>query len=101
MIANAQKAGVDGAVLGPDAFVLRFFGQDNDDRLLLVNLGRDLSLSPAPEPLLAPPEDAVWQVKWSSESTRYGGGGTLPLKTDGEWELSAETAVLLEPKWTN
>ena len=29
-----------------------------DDRLLLVNLGRDLHLDPAPEPLLAPPEDA-------------------------------------------
>ena len=27
-----------------DAFVLRFFGDDGDDRLLLVNLGRDLHL---------------------------------------------------------
>jgi maltooligosyltrehalose trehalohydrolase len=101
VIANGQKAGVDGAVLDSDAFVLRFFGEDNDDRLLLVNLGRDLSLSPAPEPLLAPPEDALWGIKWSSESTCYGGCGTIPLQTDGEWELSAESAVLLEPKWTN
>ncbi len=36
-----------------EAFVLRFFGRrPGDDRLLLVNLGRDLHLTPAPEPLL-------------------------------------------------
>ena len=28
---------------------------DGDDRLLLVNLGADLDLTPLPEPLLAPP----------------------------------------------
>jgi maltooligosyltrehalose trehalohydrolase len=98
VIANAEWTGVDGAVLGPDAFVVRFFGENGDDRLLLVNLGRDLDLSPAPEPLLAPPEDAVWRVKWASESTCYGGCGTIPLQTDERWELSAETAVLLDPK---
>ena len=31
--------GVDGAVLGDQCFLLRFFGEDNDDRLLIVNLG--------------------------------------------------------------
>ena len=45
---RAQKPrGVDGAVLAPEAFVLRFFGDGGDDRLLLVNLGRDLHLDPA------------------------------------------------------
>ena len=35
-----QKSdGIDGAVLGPASFVLRYFSEDNDDRLLLVNLG--------------------------------------------------------------
>ncbi len=54
-----QRPGsMDGAVLGPEAFVLRFFGVYSDDRLLVVNLGSDLHLDPAPEPLLAPPE--VW-----------------------------------------
>src|SRR5947199_4126206 len=65
--------GVDGAVLGPVAFVLRFFGVDGDDRLLVVNLGLDLDLNPAPEPLLAPPEGMVWTTLWSSEDFRYGG----------------------------
>ena len=30
--------GIDGAVLGPTSFVLRYFSEANDDRLLLVNL---------------------------------------------------------------
>jgi len=98
VISASEQAGVDGAVLNSDAFVLRFFGESNDDRLLLVNLGRDLSLSPAPEPLLAPLEEAAWRLKWSSESTCYGGCGTVPLHTDDRWELPAETAMLLEPE---
>src|SRR5262249_38647606 len=74
---GAQRPrGVDGAVFNEDAFVLRFFGADGDDRLLLVNFGRDLHLDPAPEPLLAPPEDREWTVQWSSEDPRYGGYGT-------------------------
>ena len=82
---RAQKPrGVDGAVLAPEAFVLRFFGDGGDDRLLLVNLGRDLHLDPAPEPLLAPPENAVWDVLWSSEDPRYGGDGTAPPDTEDE-----------------
>ncbi len=32
-----------------------------DDRLLVVNLGVDLELNPAPEPLLAPPESKAWE----------------------------------------
>ncbi len=47
--------GVDGAVLGPKSFVLRYFAQKNDDRLLLVNFGEAQLLEPMPEPLLAPP----------------------------------------------
>ena len=51
----ATPVGIDGAVLGAESFVLRYFGSDGDDRLLLVNFGVDLHLRPAPEPLLAPP----------------------------------------------
>src|SRR5262252_2595893 len=55
-VLSAQRPrGLDGAVLGREAFVLRFFGHEGPDRLLLVNLGADLVLDPAPEPLLAPP----------------------------------------------
>ncbi|HJR61945.1 MAG TPA: malto-oligosyltrehalose trehalohydrolase [Vicinamibacterales bacterium] len=91
-----QKARrIDGAVLAAEAFVLRFFGGGAGDRLLLVNLGCDLDLTPAPEPLLAPPAGAGWQVIWSSEAVRYGGQGTAPLNPDRQWHLPGECAVLL------
>jgi CheY-like chemotaxis protein len=53
---------MDGAVLGPEALVLRFFGVPGNDRLLIVHLGRDLYLAPAPEPLLAPPEEGSYDL---------------------------------------
>jgi maltooligosyltrehalose trehalohydrolase len=93
-----RQRGVDGAVLGPQTFVLRFFAEDGDDRLLFVNLGRDLHLDPAPEPLLAPPEARSWDVLWSSEDIPYGGCGTAPLDTEENWRLPGEAAVALWPQ---
>jgi maltooligosyltrehalose trehalohydrolase len=90
-----RPRGVDGAVLGPEAFVLRFFGGENGQRLLLVNLGRDLRLDPAPEPLLAPPEDARWQILWSSEDPRYDGNGTPDLDAEMNWKIPGQAAVVL------
>ena len=86
---------VDGAVLGPEIFLIRFFGGSAGDRLLIVNLGCDTDLLPAPEPLLAPPHGAAWQLVWSSEAVRYGGQGTAPICPEAEWHLPGEAAVLL------
>ncbi len=96
---RAQRPrGVDGAVLGPQAFVLRYFVDGGEDRLLLVNLGRDLHLDPAPEPLLAPPAGKRWEVLWSSEDLRYGGNGTAPPDTDENWRIPGEAALALVPR---
>jgi maltooligosyltrehalose trehalohydrolase len=95
-----EPRGVDGAILSADAFVLRFFGREEtegDDRLLVVNLGSDLGLNPAPEPLLAPPAGKVWATVWSSEDYRYGGTGTPPLETKNGWCLPGRAAVALRP----
>jgi len=86
---------VDGAVLGPASFVLRFFAGENDERLLIVNFGKRQVLAPAPEPLLAPPLDFEWETMWTSESPRYGGPGAVPLVTQEQWLLPAEAAVAL------
>src|SRR5215207_2042326 len=101
---NAQgPRALDGAVLGPGAFVLRYFGLESDDRLegddrlLVVNFGPDLNLNPAPEPLLAPPAGKVWTTVWSSEDYSYGGTGTPPLETKNNWCLPGEAAVALAP----
>ena len=72
---------------------LRFFSTDGD-LLLVLNLGCDLDLSPAPEPLLAPPLRHRWSSLWSSETVRYGGQGTAPLHPDSEWHIPGEAAVL-------
>ena len=95
---RAQRPrGVDGAVIGETAFVLRFFAEGNADRLLIVNLGRTLHLNPAPEPLLAPLDWAGWRLRWSSEDPRYGGAGTPELETADNWRIPAEASVLLAP----
>jgi maltooligosyltrehalose trehalohydrolase len=83
---------LDGAVLAESAFVLRFSHAEGE-RLLVVNLGREISVVPS-EPLLAAGEP--WQVLFSSEDPRYGGSGTLPIEPAvGPWRLPAECAVLL------
>jgi maltooligosyltrehalose trehalohydrolase len=95
-----RRGGVDGAVLGNEAFVLRFFGAEdaiNDDRLLVINLGPDLNLTPAPEPLLAAPPNRQWKVLWSSENTKYGGLGTPPLETTENWLIPGQAAVVMRP----
>jgi maltooligosyltrehalose trehalohydrolase len=96
-----SRGGVDGAVLSPQAFVLRFFGDQDDarqHRLLLVNLGIDCHLDPAPEPLLAPPADSEWTTQWSSEDPKYGGIGTPAPDTEQNWRIPGHAAVLLKPQ---
>lgn len=91
-----QKPGaIDGAVLGPECLVLRWFGGELGDRLLLANFGRDLACAPAPEPLLAPPESMRWTVLWSSEDPRYGGDGVTPPETDQGWRMPGHAAIVM------
>ena len=90
---------IDGAVLGPECFVVRWLAPDaQEDRLLLVNLGAQLTLRPAPEPLLAPPSGARWQLLFSSDDRAYGGPGlTMPESETAGWSVAAHAAVLLRP----
>jgi maltooligosyltrehalose trehalohydrolase len=90
-----QRHQIRGAVLTDDCFVLRFFGRLGNDRLLLLNLGHELHLTPVPEPLLAAPESRSWTVIWSSESPRYGGKGTPTVERRDGWHIPAECALLL------
>jgi maltooligosyltrehalose trehalohydrolase len=95
------RGSLDGAVLSPEAFVLRFFGENAGDRLLVVNLGKDLDLEPVPEPLLAPLTGSRWEVLWSSEDPRYGGSGAPPPEDEeGCWRISGRTATVLALVYT-
>jgi maltooligosyltrehalose trehalohydrolase len=81
---SAQRPrGVDGAVLGEQAFVLRFFRDDGLDRLLVVNFGRDLHLLTCPEPLLAPPPACGCRARRRSRSCRTGGGERIVYRPAG------------------
>lgn len=96
---SAQRADwMHAAVLNERAFLLRFLNAEMGDRLVLVNLGRDLVLRPAPEPLLAPPHDSAWELMWSSEAPAYGGDGAVLPETPEGWRIPGHAAVVLAPR---
>jgi maltooligosyltrehalose trehalohydrolase len=86
-----------GAVLGPEAFLLRFLGAAGEDRLLVVNLGTTLPLLPMAEPLLAPPAGCRWKLLWNSEDPRYGGSGMMEPDVEHSWRLPAHALAVLAP----
>ena len=92
VITGAAKR-IDGAVLAPEVLVLRYFGGAEGDRLLIVNLGSELELTPAPEPLLAAGPSGPWRLAWSSEAVRYGGHGTAPIDMAGDLRLPGQCAL--------
>jgi maltooligosyltrehalose trehalohydrolase len=92
-----ESDGINGAVLGRTSFVLRYFSEANDDRLLLVNLGERQVLNPASEPLLAPPAACRWEILWTSDSRCYGGADAVATATTEQWLLPAESTVVLRP----
>lgn len=95
-VLTADDTRIDGAVLGAQSFAVRYFGRSGH-RLLLVNLGADLPLAVAPEPLLAPCDGgSSWQRLWYSDDPAYGGrGASMPVSGDGSWHIPAESATLL------
>lgn len=89
---------VDGAVLGPELFVLRYTtASPEDERLLFVNLGLDVDAGSFAEPLVAPPDGHTWSVRWSSAEPDYGGYGTPPILTDAGWRIPGHAAIVLRP----
>jgi maltooligosyltrehalose trehalohydrolase len=97
-VLRQQRSGaVDGAVLSGDAFVLRYFAEQSDHRLVIVNFGLDLHLNPAPEPLLAPPEHMEWNVIFSTEARQYGGCGVPQADTVENWYVPGHATIVLKP----
>ena len=103
-----RRGDIDGAVLSPSAFVLRFFASpgpgtgaetaSSNDRLVLVNLGNDLPMDPCPEPLLAPPPGHRWLVMLTTEDPVYGGSGTPPADTEQEgWLVHGRCTIVMQP----
>jgi len=84
---------VRGAVIGAEVLALRY-----EQRLLIVNLGAEVRMEIVPEPLLAPPLDHRWELRWSSDSPEYGGPGVIPIETKGTWIVPAHAAIVMNPR---
>jgi maltooligosyltrehalose trehalohydrolase len=98
VISRQDLDAIDGATLSEHSLVLRWFDAEHGDRLLLVNVDRELPPGSIAEPLLAPPRGSGWHVLWSSEAPEYGGQGAIPPVADhghGAWRIQAQSAVLL------
>ncbi|MES1196312.1 MAG: alpha-amylase family glycosyl hydrolase, partial [Steroidobacter sp.] len=93
---NNQQEKFDGAVLGEQAWLLRWHVVDDTDRMLIINLGTEIPVQSFAEPLLVAPRGMKWMVRWSSEHTDYGGSGVENPQTDHGWYIPAECAVLLQ-----
>jgi maltooligosyltrehalose trehalohydrolase len=98
VFAHPESFHLDGATLSEWAFVLRWFTDEGEDRLLIVNLHRELWFESIAEPLVAPPRGKQWELAWSSEEARYGGQGVISPIEDGgrgRWCLAAQSSTLL------
>jgi len=84
---------VRGAVIGEETLALRY-----EQRLLIVNLGAEIRMDIVPEPLLAPPLDRRWELRWSSDAPDYGGPGVIPIETKGTWIVPAHAAIVMNPR---
>jgi maltooligosyltrehalose trehalohydrolase len=100
---DEDRFDVDGTVLTPHAFALRFSDvgragtRDPFADRLLVNLGIDTTLDVLPDPLLSPYPARQWRPVWSSEDPSYGGAGTPDLVQPDGWRLPPECALVLAP----
>lgn len=99
VLSRQDADGILGAALSERVLVLRFLGEGaSADRLLLVNLGAQLTFSPCSEPLLAPDPGTIWSLLLSSEETRFGGRGGVYPTGEGPWTVPGECALLLAAK---
>ena len=93
---NAQRlGGVDGFVVADRAFVIRLFGEEAGERLLIVNLGPELDMASVPDPLFAAPAGTTWRMVWTSNDIAYGGDGTPAIESEQGVTIPAECTVLL------
>ena len=104
--ARQDARALAGATLSPSALVLRYRADEAEgpeggrdgERLVLLNLGPELELSPCPEPLLAPLPGRTWRPILSSEEVKFGGDGACTtefLRIDDTWRVPGQTALVL------
>ena len=71
-------------------------GAEDDERLLLLNLGAECRLRSCSDPLMAPPAGYAWRIVWSSDDPIYGGDGTAPFDP-ADLRLPPHALLVLAP----
>ncbi len=95
MISRLDNRLIHSCVIRDGCFALRWHADNGEqDRLLLVNFGRDYRWLCVAEPLVAPPPGRDWRILFSSEDARYEGSGTALLDTKN-WNIPGHSAILL------
>jgi maltooligosyltrehalose trehalohydrolase len=94
VFSSDTSGALDGAVLAQEAFALRYFAPSGDDRLVIVNFGRDFSCTPCPAPLLAAPLGREWTLIWSRDDPKYGGDGTPPPEPSTRWRIPGHATLV-------
>ena len=93
VFSQMSRGSIDGAVLGIDSFLIRFFGEQ-EDRLMIVNFGPDHLFNPSGT-LLVAGVGLEWDILWSSDSVKYGGEGTPAIHTPF-WKILGHSAIVFK-----
>lgn len=92
---RADTYHLDGSAPDATLLLLRYFGDDGHDWLVVLNTGPDRDIASLSEPLLAPPRHRGWATRWSSESPRYGGQGRMAW-APGRWPVPGHSLLVLD-----
>ena len=88
-----------GATLGERTMVLRYLGANREtDRLLIVNLGPDMNVASAAQPLVAPPAAHEWSLLWCSEDRVYGGSGAALSTPPAQLTATGHATSVFAPR---
>jgi maltooligosyltrehalose trehalohydrolase len=90
---------LSGATAGDRTLLLRFEGATSSiDRLVVVNLDPDVNLAALPDPIVAPPANHEWRVRWCSEDPKYGGSGIVAIAPPERLIAGGRATTVFEPR---
>jgi len=90
---------LSGATAGERTLLLRFEGATPSiDRLVVVNLDADVNLAALPDPIVAPPANHEWRVRWCSEDAKYGGSGIVASAPPERLLAGGRATTVFEPR---
>ena len=97
--AQADKGTTKHFAIVDRTLALRFEGATSPlDRLLVVNLDADVNLATLSDPIVAPPAEHQWGLRWCSDEAKYGGSGVAAIAPPERLIAGGQAATLFEPR---